>query len=143
MVRETVGTGDGAGVLAEVVATVVVVTVCVVYVDGEVVCADTSAAAAKKKTARDKFFTLVLDLGEIERFLILYMVREGGLKAKDRKGRVFGNPRTCGLSFDQHSPLFSWRTNVSGPTRTVTGWWPCCLLDLLPALRLRGRGLRR
>ena len=61
MVRETVGTGDGAGMLADVVATVVVVTVCVVYVDGEVVCvcADASAAAAKKKTARDKFFTLV------------------------------------------------------------------------------------
>jgi hypothetical protein len=93
IVRETVGTGDGVGVLADVVATVVVVTVCVVYVDGDVVCvcADTSAAAAKKKTARDKFFTLVLDLGEIERFLILYMVRDEGLKAKDRKGWVFGN----------------------------------------------------
>jgi hypothetical protein len=75
MVRETVGTGAGAGAL--VVATVVVVTVCVVYDDGEVVwvCADTSAAAARNNEARDKFFTRVLDLGEIERFLMfLYMV---------------------------------------------------------------------
>ncbi len=96
MVRETVAAP--VRLLADVVATVVVVTVCVVYVDGEVVCvcADTSAAAAKKKTARDKFFTLVLDLGEIERFLILYMVRDGGLKAKDRKGWVFGNCPSCG-----------------------------------------------
>ncbi len=66
MVRETVGTGAGAGALVDVAK------VCVV--DGEVVwvCADTIAAAAKKMTARDSFFTLVLDLGEIEISNLLY-----------------------------------------------------------------------
>jgi len=57
----------GTGALIELVATVVVVTVCVVvYVDGAWVCADASAAAAEKTMARHRFFTIVLDLGEIE-----------------------------------------------------------------------------
>lgn len=34
---------------------------------------------------------MLLDLGEIERFLIFYMVRDAKLNAKDRKGRDFGN----------------------------------------------------
>jgi len=46
---------------------------------------------------------MVLDLGEIERFLILYMVREVGANTKNRKGRDFGNsgslPRECGASW--------------------------------------------
>ena len=72
MVRETAGTGAGAGVLV-VVATVVVTVCVVVTVDGAVVwaCADAGFAAAKKRMARNSFFTSGLDLGEIERFLIL------------------------------------------------------------------------
>ena len=63
VVRVTVG----ADMVVEVVATVVVVTVCVVeYVDGAWVCADASAAAAEKTMARHIFFTVFLDLGEIE-----------------------------------------------------------------------------
>ena len=42
-------------------------------------------------TARDSFFTVILDLGEIEIFLILYMVRDRLGNAKDRKGWDFGN----------------------------------------------------
>jgi len=34
---------------------------------------------------------MLLDLGEIERFLIFYIVRDAKLNAKDRKGRDFGN----------------------------------------------------
>ena len=34
---------------------------------------------------------MLLDLGEIERFLIFYMLRDAKLNAKDRKGRDFGN----------------------------------------------------
>jgi len=60
MVRDTVG--------AEAVAVVVDV--------GAAVCADANAAAAKRAMARDTFFTRVLDLGEIESFLIFYMVRD-------------------------------------------------------------------
>ena len=42
--------------------------------------------------ARDRFFTRVLDLGEIERFLMFfYMVADKCLNAKDRKGWAFGN----------------------------------------------------
>jgi hypothetical protein len=53
--------------VVEVDATVVVVTVCVVeYGDGAWVCADASAAAAEKAIARHSFFTVFLDLGEIE-----------------------------------------------------------------------------
>jgi hypothetical protein len=42
-------------------------------------------------TARDSLFTVILDLGEIERFLILFMVRDRLWNAKDRKGWDFGN----------------------------------------------------
>lgn len=68
IVRETVGAGVGVSEPLDVDCTVVVVTVCVVvYDDGVVwVCADASAAAAKKTMARDKFFTMSLDLGEKE-----------------------------------------------------------------------------
>lgn len=67
MVRITVGAGAELSVPLEVVATVVVVTVCVVeYVDGAWACADTSAAVAEKTTARHSFFTVFLDLGEKE-----------------------------------------------------------------------------
>jgi len=67
MVRETAGTGAGTG---EVVATDVVVTVVVVVVDGAAVddCADAAIATAKKMMARDRFFTPVLDLGEMKDF---------------------------------------------------------------------------
>ena len=61
------GAGAALGTPLDVVATVVVVTVCVVeYVDGAWVCADARAAAAEKTTARHSFFTVFLDLGEIE-----------------------------------------------------------------------------
>jgi hypothetical protein len=65
MVRETAATGAGVGALFEVVWTVVVVTVgVVVEVDGEdgCVCADASAAAAKKVKARDSFFTGIFSI---------------------------------------------------------------------------------
>jgi hypothetical protein len=68
MVRDTVG--------AEAVAVVVDA--------GVEVCADASAAA-KTRMARDRFFTRVLDLGEIESFLIFSMVRDIAQNAKDRK----------------------------------------------------------
>jgi hypothetical protein len=71
MVRITVGAGAALSTPLEVA--VVVVTVCVVeYVDGAWVCADTSAAAAEKTTARHSFFTVFLDLGEIEISNLLY-----------------------------------------------------------------------
>jgi len=41
-------------------------------------------------------FHVYPDLGEIERFLILYMVRDAKLNAKDRKGRDFGNQLCSG-----------------------------------------------
>lgn len=69
MVRDTVG----------VEADVVVVEV------GAAVCADASAAAANRATARHRFFTRVLDLGEIETFLIFSMVRDTAEIAKDKK----------------------------------------------------------
>ena len=73
MVRITVGAGAALSTPLDVVATVVVVTVCVVeYVDGAWVCADTSAAAAEKTIARHNFFTVFLDLGEIEISNLLY-----------------------------------------------------------------------
>ena len=73
MVRETVGAGAGAGATAldEVVATVVVVTVEVVVVDeGAAVgdCAHAKLARAQKMMARERFFTRVLDLGEMRYF---------------------------------------------------------------------------
>ena len=102
MVRETVGTGAAAGAFVdEEVATVVVVTVCVVVVveDGVDVCADSvcrqrSAAIKKVVKPKDSLFTVVLDLGEIQRFLILSMVRDWGRNAKDRKGGDFGNQQS-------------------------------------------------
>src|ERR1700746_2372646 len=83
MVRETVGAGAGVNAPLEAVWPA----------DGELVCvcADINAAAARKPSNRKRFFTELLDLGEIERFLILYMVRDAKLNAKDRKGRDFGN----------------------------------------------------
>jgi hypothetical protein len=51
---------------------------------GAEVCADASAAA-KTRMAKDRFFTRVLDLGEIESFLIFYMVRDTAQNSKDRK----------------------------------------------------------
>jgi len=79
MVRETVGTGAAAGALVDVVATVLVVTVCVVVTveDGAGVCAQSvcgqiNPAVAKSIKATDSLFTVVLDLGEIERSLILF-----------------------------------------------------------------------
>jgi hypothetical protein len=73
MVRITVGAGAALSTPLEVVATVVVVTVCVVVdVDGAWVCADASAAVAEKTTARHNFFTMFLDLGEIEISNLLY-----------------------------------------------------------------------
>lgn len=72
MVRITVGAGAALSAPLDVVATVVVVTVCVVeYVDGVWVCADASAAA-EKTTVRHSFFTVFLDLGEIEIANLLY-----------------------------------------------------------------------
>ncbi len=72
MVRETVGAGagDGATALDEVVATVVVVTVDVVVVDEGAVgdCAHAKVARAQNKKARERFFTIGLDLGEIRYF---------------------------------------------------------------------------
>jgi hypothetical protein len=68
MVRITVGAGAALGAPLEVVATVVVVE----YVDGAWVCADASAAAAEKTTARHSFFTVFLDLGEIEISNLVY-----------------------------------------------------------------------
>ena len=66
MMRETVGAGASAPLV--LVCTVVVVTVGVVVYDeeGVWVCADASAAAAKKAMANDRFFTIILDLGEKE-----------------------------------------------------------------------------
>ena len=63
---------DTAGKDAGVPLALAVVPVWAI-VDGEVVCvcADTIAAAAKTKTARDGFFTSDLVLGEKESFLIL------------------------------------------------------------------------
>ena len=61
MVRETVGTGTAAGAVVDDVATVVVVTVCVVVTDDGAdvgVCADMQAAVAMKVKARDSFFTV-------------------------------------------------------------------------------------
>jgi hypothetical protein len=73
MVRITVGAGAALSTPLEEVATVVVVTVCVVeYVDGAWVCADASAAAAEKITTRHSFFTVFLNLGEIEMANHLY-----------------------------------------------------------------------
>jgi len=69
MVRDTVG--------AEAVAVVVDA--------GAAVCADATAAAAKRIKAREKLFTSVLDLGEIESLLIFYMVRDTAQNAKDWK----------------------------------------------------------
>jgi len=96
IVREMVGAAEGArtAVDDDDVATVVVVTVCVVVTDdgaGAAVCADKTAAVANRVKARNSFFTIVLDLGEIEIFLIFYMVRDWCRNAKDRKGGDFGN----------------------------------------------------
>ena len=156
MVRETVGTGAGTGAL--VVATVVVVTVCVVVYDGDAVwvCADTNAAAARKMKARDRFFTRVLDLGEIERFLVfLSMVADKCLNAKDRKGWVFGNcvlmdvrevcrallaPRLCSRqAYEGGCP----HVGCSYPSvlpRPFTGWRLFCLWRRQRVLRLRDTG---
>jgi hypothetical protein len=70
MVRETVGAGAGAGATAldEVVATVAVVTVDVVVVDeGAAVgdCPYAKVVRAQMKKARERFFTIGLDLGEM------------------------------------------------------------------------------
>ena len=65
------GAGAGATALDEVVATVVVVTVDVVVVDeGAAVgdCAHANVATAQKRKARDRFFTIGLDLGEMRYF---------------------------------------------------------------------------
>jgi hypothetical protein len=68
MVRITVGAGA-----APLEVAVVVVTVCVVeYVDGAWVCAEASPAAAEMTTTRHSFFTVFLDLGEIEISNLLY-----------------------------------------------------------------------
>ena len=72
MVRDTVGAEATAVVLDDVVV-------------GAAVCADASAAAAKRAMARNTFFTRFLDLGEIERFLIFSMVRDIMTNAKDKK----------------------------------------------------------
>ena len=60
IVRETVGAGVADTVPLELVCTIVVVTVWVVVYEedeGIWVCADASAARAKKRTAKDRFFT--------------------------------------------------------------------------------------
>src|SRR5271169_897460 len=59
--------------------------VAVVVDAGAAVCADASAAAANRTRAKEKLFTRVLYLGEIERFLIFYMVRDTAQNAKNRK----------------------------------------------------------
>jgi hypothetical protein len=84
MVRETVAVGATA--VAEAVGAVVAVA----GVAG-CVCAQANAAATKKTTARGTFFTRVLDLGEIERFLILLWCGIEGANEKDKKGCDFGN----------------------------------------------------
>jgi hypothetical protein len=48
------------------------------------VCADAKAAA--KMMAKDSFFTGGLDLGEIERFLIFYIVRDSLRKGNGQEG---------------------------------------------------------
>lgn len=73
VVRDTVGAAAGcAGASCETVVTVVVVTLEVVVVDGaEVwVCAEANVATANRERARNSFRTSILDLGEIEIFLI-------------------------------------------------------------------------
>ena len=84
MVRITVGAGAALSTPLEVVATVVVVTVCV-DVDGAWVCADASTAAAEKITARHNFFTVFLDLGEIEISNLLYVAGEAS-ECKGQEG---------------------------------------------------------
>src|SRR5271165_444978 len=78
MVRDTVGAD----------------TVAVVVDAGLAVCADASAAA-KTRMNRDRGFTLVLDLGEIESFLIFSIVWDTAQNAKNRKGCDFGNKPAC------------------------------------------------
>ena len=53
-------------------------------------CAQVSAAVANSK-ARVRFFTVFSNLGEIEEFLIFYMVRDVCRNEKDGKGWDFGN----------------------------------------------------
>ena len=50
-------------------------------------------AAVNRVMARDSFFTRVLNLGEIERFLIFYMVLDSEGNENGREGWDFGN---CG-----------------------------------------------
>lgn len=69
MLRETVAVDGLAGLPALVVVWV---------------CAD-DKSAANKSMARDIGFTRFSNLGEIESFLIVFMVRHGGGNAKDRK----------------------------------------------------------
>lgn len=53
-------------------------------------CAQVKAAAAKIR-AREKFFTVFSNLGEIQKFLIFYMVRDAGEIEKNGKGWAFSN----------------------------------------------------
>ena len=53
-------------------------------------CAQVKAAAAKIR-ARDSLFTVFSNLGEIQKFLIFYMVRDVGEIEKNGKGWVFSN----------------------------------------------------
>jgi hypothetical protein len=60
--------------------------------------AQTSVAVANSK-ARVRFFTVFSNLGEIEEFLIPYMVRDVCRNEKDGKDWDFGNcPRNLGLT---------------------------------------------
>jgi hypothetical protein len=94
MVRETVAVGATA--VAEAVGAVVAVAGVAFCV-----CAQTNAAATKKTTARDTFFTRVLDLGEIERFLILLWCGiEGRMKRTRRDATLVTASVSSGVGSD-------------------------------------------
>ena len=71
VVRETVVAGAG---VAEVVAGA-----------ADWVCAD-ATAAAKKRMARDRFFTQFSIRGKTQGFLIIYMLRDTEANEKNKKG---------------------------------------------------------
>ena len=124
MVRDTAGSAGGVG---ETLPFVVGKACAVVVFDDEVVCvcADTNAAAAKTKMARDGFFTSILDLGEKESFLILlygaglqHQFKETGRDGTLVTSRgVFQYAQTAGAKRGRRELLFATYWFVRFPLR--------------------------
>jgi hypothetical protein len=110
VVRETVAVADGNEVELEVCD-----------------CAHVSDATARIK-ARDRFFTMFSNLGEIERFLIFSMVRDIAANEKNGKGGDFGNPRVPPLPSSR--PLLDKSTGM----RSVSNYGMNAMVPLGPTI---------